>query len=387
MSFGLAFPLGLLALLGLALPLLVHLARREQQQPTMFAALRWLRAVQRPRQRLRLEHWLLLALRLALVAGLALLLAAPWFETNDAGPPRVLVHPALPVPAVPDGAELRWLAPGFPPIDSPAPDARVPVTSLLREADAALPAGNSLVVHIPAMLDGVDGERPHLSRPVQWLVADAPVPPPAQDARAEASPPTMALRFSPEYADQAKWLAAAQRAWLAASDDAQPADETIAAPDARWPEDTQVLAWLDEGELPPDVLAFARDGGTLLIGDAVTWPAQDDGQVAWHGEDGSARLRAARLQAGRIMQFSQPLAPSAFPELLDPRFPQWLMQPLQVPPPVPRRVEAAQHAPQAGGPAFTPPTSPLAPWLAVLLAALFVLERWLAAGPPTRRPA
>ena len=85
MSFGLAFPLGLLALLGLALPLLVHLARREQQQPTMFAALRWLRAVRRPRQKLRLEQWLLLALRLLLVAGLALLLAAPWFLPDEGG--------------------------------------------------------------------------------------------------------------------------------------------------------------------------------------------------------------------------------------------------------------------------------------------------------------
>ena len=385
MSFGLAFPLGLLALLGLALPLLVHLARREQQQPTMFAALRWLRAVQRPRQRLRLEHWLLLALRLALVAGLALLLAAPWFKNDEAGPPQVLVHPALPLPEAPQGAELRWLAPGFPPIESTVTDARVPFASLLREADAMLPPGQALIVHVPATLDGADGERPRLSRPVQWQVSDQTAPVPNEPA--ETSLPTMALRHGPETAGQAKWLAAAQRAWRTASEDADTADETPATPDAPWPADTQVLAWLGDGELPANVLDFARDGGTLLIADTTTWPVDDAGQVTWRGEDGSARLRAARLKAGRVLQFTQPLAPSGFPELLDPRFPRWLLQQVRLPPPAPQRVEATHHAPLADGPSFTPPPSPLAPWLAVLLAALFVVERWLAAGLPTRRPA
>lgn len=387
MSFGLAFPLGLLALLGLALPLLVHLARREQQQPTMFAALRWLRAVQRPRRRLRLEHWLLLALRLALVAGLALLLAAPWFKGGEAGPPQVLVHPALPLPEAQEGAELRWLAPGFPSVETAAPDARVSFASLLREADAMLPPGRALIVYVPASLDGADGERPRLSRPVQWQVTDQTASAPVPNEPAETSLPTMALRHVPETAGQAKWLAAAQHAWRTAPEDADTADETPATPDAPWPVDTQVLAWLADGELPANVLAFARDGGTLLIADTTTWPAADAGQVAWRGEDGSARLRAAPLQAGRVLQFTQPLEPAAFPELLDPRFPRWLLQHLRLPPPTPQRVEATHHAPLADGPAFTTPPSPLAPWLAVLLAALFVVERWLAAGLPSRRPA
>ena len=77
MSLGLLAPLGLAALAALALPLLVHLARREEQVPTDFAALRWLAAKFRPRQRLRFEEILLLALRLLLVAALALLLARP----------------------------------------------------------------------------------------------------------------------------------------------------------------------------------------------------------------------------------------------------------------------------------------------------------------------
>src|SRR5690606_38671272 len=40
----LLLPAGLTALTALALPLLIHLARRQQQRPTVFAALRWLQA-------------------------------------------------------------------------------------------------------------------------------------------------------------------------------------------------------------------------------------------------------------------------------------------------------------------------------------------------------
>ena len=68
-------PLGLAALAALVVPLLVHLRRRTEEVPLDFAALRWLDPRPRPRRRLRFDEWLLLALRLLLVALLALLLA------------------------------------------------------------------------------------------------------------------------------------------------------------------------------------------------------------------------------------------------------------------------------------------------------------------------
>ncbi|WP_374604170.1 BatA domain-containing protein [Arenimonas sp.] len=384
MSFGLAFPLGLLALLGLALPLLVHLARREQQQPTMFAALRWLRAVRRPRQKLRLEQWLLLALRLLLVAGFALLMATPWFQPDDGGDSRVLVHPALAPPETGAAADVRWLAPGFPPVDSPVPEARQPVASLLRQADAELAKGRELIVHVPSVLDGADGERPRLSRPVQWRVEPSP---PSDAAKPPAlSSPVMVIRHAPALAGQARWLAATQAAWFTAS--GQPAAQadiaTLAAP---WPDDTRLLAWLGTDDPPDALLAFAGDGGTVLLGEATPWPLPAAAEAVWHGGDGGTLLRAARHGQGRLLQFAVPLDPADFPELLDPRFPQWLQARLQSPPPAPTRVDALAHAPQTGAAALTPPTLPLAPWLAIVLAALFLIERWLAAGQPDRRPA
>ena len=72
MNFGLLLPAGLAALFALLLPLVLHLTRRTEQQTAMFAALRWLQVLQRPRQRIRLEEWLLLVLRLLLVELLLL---------------------------------------------------------------------------------------------------------------------------------------------------------------------------------------------------------------------------------------------------------------------------------------------------------------------------
>ena len=71
------FPAGLAALAALLLPLLIHLARRDQQQLIDFAALRWLAAKPRPRHRIRFDEWPLLLVRLLLLALLAGLLARP----------------------------------------------------------------------------------------------------------------------------------------------------------------------------------------------------------------------------------------------------------------------------------------------------------------------
>ncbi|MEL4017015.1 BatA domain-containing protein, partial [Dryocola clanedunensis] len=73
----LLFPLGLLALAAWLVPLLIHLARRHQYAPLDFAALRWLQARIRPRQKIRFDEWPLLLVRLLLLATLALLLARP----------------------------------------------------------------------------------------------------------------------------------------------------------------------------------------------------------------------------------------------------------------------------------------------------------------------
>ena len=68
MGLSLLLPLGLAALAALLIPLLLHLHRRQEQQATLFAALRWIRGPAKPRRRIQLEQWPLLLLRLVLLA-------------------------------------------------------------------------------------------------------------------------------------------------------------------------------------------------------------------------------------------------------------------------------------------------------------------------------
>jgi len=199
----LLYPLGLLALAAWLVPLLIHLARRHQYAPLDFAALRWLRARIRPRQKIRFDEWPLLLVRLLLLAALALLLARPLLHDAAADThPVTVVAPGL------DGTALRgrdatgdwrWLAPGFPALADAVPASPSPLASLLRELDQTLPAGAPLTVYIPDPMPGLDGERPRLSRVVTWR----PVPrrPPAigagsRDRAPPAAPSATALRCS-----------------------------------------------------------------------------------------------------------------------------------------------------------------------------------------------
>jgi hypothetical protein len=82
MSF--ASPLFLLGLAALAVPLLVHLIGRQRAPRRRFAALDFvLRCNRRVAQRIRLRQLLLLLTRMLVVAGLAVMLAKPFSETES----------------------------------------------------------------------------------------------------------------------------------------------------------------------------------------------------------------------------------------------------------------------------------------------------------------
>src|SRR5690606_1529268 len=149
------------ALLALAIPLLIHLARRDQQRPTVFAALRWLRERPKPRKRIRFDEWPLLLVRLLLLALLALWLARPVLLGAPDPAPWTVVAPGVPEADVRRIAgqgegETRWLARGFPALAQPPPADAQPTASLLRELDARLPHGAALTVVVPERLSGLD---------------------------------------------------------------------------------------------------------------------------------------------------------------------------------------------------------------------------------------
>lgn len=380
MSLSLLLPLALSALLALAIPLLLHLARREQQRRTVFAALRWLRARPRPRRRIRFDEWPLLALRLLLLALLALWLAHPVLTGMPERTPWVVVVPGLD-PADAQGAtthataERRWLAPGFPALDTPPPTAsRVsPLASLLRELDAQLPPDAPLHVVVPAQPAGLDGAIVMLSREVEWIVAGDVA------AAADAAVPfDLAIRHG---AGQDDALAVrALRAAVRALADAEAADAPldVAATDTPIGATTRRLAWLAPGPLPEDVARWIEAGGdALLASDVVVDLPGPARRSAWHDARGVALVEEAPLGAGRAMRFLHPLHPGTMPQLFEPTFPQQLRTLFEAAP-APSRANAVDIAPVTGAAAWPVAPRDLRPWLALLIALLALAERWLA---------
>ncbi len=385
MNLGLLLPGALAALLALAIPLLLHLARRIQQRPTPFAALRWLRQQPRPRRRLRVDDWPLLLVRLLLLALLALWLARPVQIGPATRTHWVAVVPGVDPAALEIGAgdaRRHWLLPGFPALeDGPVAgadgdQADASPSSLLRQLDAELPAHARLTLVVPEILDGVDAQRIVLSREVDWRVVPGAVEAAGQPA--EVAPPLLQLRHDPAHAAEAVWLRAAARAW-------QPGDEAADTPgtgaDAASkavPEDSRsVLVWLRADALPPAVIAWIEAGGTALLAAETPGIDRDAAQVAWMDAAGQPLLFSRPLGAGRVLQFARPLTAQAMPELLSPAFPAALRARLQ-PTAAPARIRALDHAPETGARGYAQPPRDLRPWLAALIALLCLLERWMA---------
>lgn len=81
MSFGLLTPLFLAGLAALAIPVLVHLVRREERASFAFPSLMFLRSILVHEHRRRtIRHWWLLILRCLIIALLSLAFAKPFIE-------------------------------------------------------------------------------------------------------------------------------------------------------------------------------------------------------------------------------------------------------------------------------------------------------------------
>ena len=114
----LLLPAALAALVALAIPVVIHIARRTESRTVDFAALRWLDPRPKPRRSLKIDERVLLAVRLLLLAALVLLLARPvlWNLADDRR--VVAVAPGTSAEtiaaATTEDDRVVWLAPGFP---------------------------------------------------------------------------------------------------------------------------------------------------------------------------------------------------------------------------------------------------------------------------------
>jgi hypothetical protein len=368
----------LAALAALLLPLLIHLARRETQRPIDFAALRWLEPRPKPQRRPRLDERALLAARLALLALLALALARPALRGQGGAQAWLAVAPGADPAAAralaPKGAHARWLAAGFPGLGGPAPAGPAPISSLLRELDADLPRGATLTVAVPAVLQGLDAERPRLSRAVDWRVLPGATPAAAGRA-APAASPRLVIRAAPGFEAGARYLRAAAAALApsptAAVADAGPLSEAL-------PERPGAIAWLAPGPLPAAVRDRLARGAVVLMPAEASIDGLGPATPLWRDAEGRPLVEGGSLGRGRWLRFTRPLDPEAMPELLAPDFPARLAGLIDGPPPAPARAWARDLHPLLGGRVGAPAAEDLTPVLALAAAALFAVERWLA---------
>jgi hypothetical protein len=387
MSISLLAPLGLAALAAFLLPILIHLVRRIESKTTEFAALRWIAQRVQPRRRLRFERPWLLLLRLVLLAALALLLARPVHDVATAaararvfvapGADLAAAHAAIASPA----ADWRWLAPGFPRVGDAAMPSVVPLASMLREADADLPEGATLVVAVPEQVAGLDGERPRVAHALDWHV----VPGAMQERAAPVhAPETLAVRYAPDAQASITWLRAAVAAWNTREPGRYRLDVQML--DAPLADDTHWLAWLAP-QLSPATRAWIERGGVVVQAGGMTM----HGDPLWRDVDGSVLARSDAIGRGRLITLSGALVPATLPWLLDPGFPQRLLAALRGATTAPDRAPAAALEPvpatnTAVNPGSSGTTRPLDAWLALLIAILFLLERVVATHARARRP-
>ncbi|KAF1709045.1 BatA domain-containing protein [Pseudoxanthomonas sacheonensis] len=377
MTPALLLPAALAALAALLLPLLIHLARRSEQRPTDFAALRWLRQKPKPRHRVRFDEWPLLIARLLLLALLAVWLARPVLFGSASEAPWVAVMPGIDAAQAraaidDDKARLYRLAPGFPALDQPPPaPAALPFASLLRQLDSELPAAVKLSVLVPEQLQGADAQRPRLSRMVEWKVLAGAMPAPRPVV---VGAPALAVRYAQDREDGLRYLRAAASAWQSSTTATFAAAPTTQA----LPADTRHLVWLAPGPLPAAVDDWIRRGGTALLPVDTEYKFPTPTTVYWRDEVGTPLVEGAALGRGRVLRFTRTLAPATMPQLLQPDFPRNLRNLFAIPGPAPARVAARDYAPITGGASYAQPPRDLQPWLALLIAALLLAERWLA---------
>jgi hypothetical protein len=373
------FPAGFLALAALLLPLLIHLARRSEQRIIDFAALRWLSARPRPRRRIRFDEWPLLVLRLLLLALLAVLLARPALTGVPDTQPRVAVLPGVDLAAAQRAvgnadAQWLWLAPGLPKVDkTAAPQGPQPVSSLLRELDASLPADATLTVVVPSVVDGLDPQRPQLSRVVRWQVLEQSA---AANKPAVIAAPELQIRHDEVGRQGLRYLNAVASAWRGPKPET--ANDTVA-----FGNDDKLRVWLSSKPLPADTGTWLQRGGRLLVDARTPVPADAQRTPLWRDANGVLVIEQIGTAQGQWLRFATPLQPASLPTLLDANFPNDMRGVLQAAP-TPRRALAATMQPETGAAPFPQPATELNHWLLLAIALLFLLERWLASAPRRR---
>ena len=285
-------------------------------------------------------------------------------------------------------ARRHWLAPGLPVAGRSAAHGgsatTASVTSLLRELDASLPARR-----------GADRAGAGATRRRRRATARAE---PSRRlarrcrrqrcpaAQAPATTPCAAPALSVRYASAARSRRCAicarrHAAWQSPAA-ARPRPRQDVAPATQpLPANVEASGLARTGPAAAGGARLDPRGGiALLDAQATLADCAADGRAVARRRRCGRWSKARRYGKGRLMRLTRALTPQALPALLEADFPQHLRALFDPPQPAPARVLAADHAPATGGPVFPQSPRDLQPWLVLLIALLFLLERWMASG-------
>lgn len=177
-------PIFLWTLLGVLIPLGIHLWSKREAKTIKFGSVELLReSDSRQSQSLRLSEKRLLALRMLLIATLALLLAGPQWESRTRNQPLAyVVEPSLLsraslssfLDSVASEHPVHLLLKGLPEweAEQAVPPRNLPPNywQLVPELDSL--RADSIVVFTAAYMQGLRSRRPAASRPIHWMVLD-----------------------------------------------------------------------------------------------------------------------------------------------------------------------------------------------------------------------
>lgn len=369
-------PAGFAALAALAIPILIHLVRRSERRVVDFAALRWLVERNRPRRQVRLHERLLLAVRLLLIAALAAILAQPvWRRADSRQPQWVVVAPSVPAATARaeinmPGSAWHWLAPDFPALDeTPAADT-ASTSSLIRELDDRLPPQAELTLVVPEILGRLDAERLRLRHRVNWKIAASPAATVLE--RPAPAVTTISARYDAAGKAELGVLEALTRAWNVAGKtvtlDVASSDLPIAA-------NSGIVFWFAATETPA-LRQWIDAGGTAV----VTRHADAQARVVLDDDRGAVLLTETAQRRGRRFAFPKALTVEALPALRHASLPERLRAVLIADAAAPDQARADAVAPAPSATPAPDPATSMNGWLALLVALLFVAERWLATG-------
>jgi hypothetical protein len=410
-------PVGLFALAALAIPLIIHLFSRSRGKRVLVGNIALYRQVQRQRiTQLRLVQWLLLILRLLLLTLAALLLAGlarKGLETLSGDTayltPEWLARSDEPAAALTPFHGVFLLGPEQSTLPGIEATGAGDPWSLLAERLAGVQHTGEIHVFALGRAGQFPDTAPPFGNPVQWHLASDPVDPVAA--------PTLAIQLlhAPGRERDAAQLAIALDALVEHRDVklTLARGTTEAPPSASEAEDQQrVMIWLGDQPAPRSAIETWGAGAWLEDrrpsagspqGEArlprypqIEFPARPDPEldavpgeetVLWWTRDGRPLLRETMLGDTRHLVFEDRLgaeglmAQAAFPEALlrlllgEDRWRDGLAHA----PADPTGALSLDRGPQAG------PSRPLGPGLALAIALLFMLERWLSERRPRRR--